>query len=75
MEQIKNTSELLSWFNPHKENLRTIYINRLKSSLNLSDHIKASIAYHVINEKALEEDYDLTDCQINKLALLIVMQE
>ncbi len=75
MPFIKNTSELLSWFNPHKEKLITTYNTRLKASLNVSDHIKKSIAYHVISEQALEDEHSLTDCQINKLALLIVMQE
>lgn len=73
MENIRDTPELMEWFNKCKEELKITYNKRIQQSINMSSMIQKSIAYHTTNEQAIKDGYWLTECQINKIIPLITL--
>ena len=68
----KNTQELVMWFNSNYSMLIKKYAEMIQNSLKLTNQIRKSIAYHIIQDEAINEGYSLNECQINKLILLLM---
>lgn len=72
MENIQNSAELIDIFNHSFEQILSKY--KVYSKNSLTDTQRKSFIYFAVQDTIIENQFKLTECQINKLVQMTVFK-